>query len=114
MTDFVDATNNKVGRAIFHDEEIYRQELERVFRKCWLLIGHESQIPEIGDFFLTRMGEDQVILSRGRDGKPHASGLPDWPEYDRAKRHTMILRDEKSGVVDDPSGAERALWEGLV
>ncbi len=72
MTDFVDATNNKVGRAIFHDEEIYRQELERVFRKCWLLIGHESQIPEIGDFFLTRMGEDQVILSRGRDGKPHA------------------------------------------
>ena len=45
MTDFVDATNNRVSRSIFHDEEIYRQELERLFRKCWLLIGHESQIP---------------------------------------------------------------------
>jgi len=43
--------------------------MELIFRKSWLLVGHQSQIPSVGDFLLSRMGEDQVILSRSKDGK---------------------------------------------
>jgi phenylpropionate dioxygenase-like ring-hydroxylating dioxygenase large terminal subunit len=60
-----------VGRAIFSDPDIYRQELEKVFTKCWLYLGHESQLPADGDFFTTYMGADSVIVTRS-GGKVHA------------------------------------------
>jgi phenylpropionate dioxygenase-like ring-hydroxylating dioxygenase large terminal subunit len=65
----VDRRRDVVSRKVFHDQEIYEREMELIFRKSWLLVGHESQIPNVGDFFLSRMGEDQVILSRSKDGK---------------------------------------------
>lgn len=68
----VDEHNGLIHRSIFTDEEIYQRELDTVFRKSWLLIGHESQIPNHGDFFLSQMGEDPIILVRGKDMKPHA------------------------------------------
>src|SRR5438552_13061823 len=48
----VDRKRDVVSRRIFHDSDIYERELELIFRKSWLLVGHESQIPNVGDFFL--------------------------------------------------------------
>jgi phenylpropionate dioxygenase-like ring-hydroxylating dioxygenase large terminal subunit len=59
----------RVSRRLFFDEAIYRRELERVFGRCWLFLGHESQVPQAGDFFLSRMGEESVIVSRRPDGR---------------------------------------------
>lgn len=47
-----------------------------------------------------------------RDGKPSADGLPHWPAYEPERRATMVL-DEECSVVDDPSGDERRLWDGV-
>ena len=43
----VDAENGLVSRHIFIEREIYAQELERVFARCWLFLCHESQIPAL-------------------------------------------------------------------
>src|SRR5690606_17456542 len=51
----------------------YDLEMERIFGKTWLLLGHESEIPEAGDFVVRNMGEDSVIVARGDDGKIHVS-----------------------------------------
>jgi para-nitrobenzyl esterase len=39
------------------------------------------------------------------------TGDPGWPAYDLDRRATQVF-DVDSSVVDDPQGAERALWDG--
>jgi phenylpropionate dioxygenase-like ring-hydroxylating dioxygenase large terminal subunit len=64
-----DPREGVLGREIFVDESIYRTELGRIFARAWLFVGHESQLPNPGDFFLSRTGEDSVIVSRDLNGK---------------------------------------------
>ena len=65
----VDVDKGIISREIFVNEEIYRQEQEQVFARAWLFIGHQSQIPNPGDFFVSSMGEESVILCRDRAGR---------------------------------------------
>ncbi len=67
----VDVTTGMISREIFVSDEIYKRELEQVFARAWLFIGHESQIPNPGDFFSSRMGEESVLLTRDRQGQIH-------------------------------------------
>jgi len=46
-----------------------------------------------------------------RDGEPSADGLPAWAPYDVERRPTLRVGDGPVTVVDDPNGAERALWD---
>ena len=60
-----------ISREIFVSPEFYREELEKLFTRAWLFVGHESQIPKPGDFFVSRMGEESVILCRDTQGAVH-------------------------------------------
>ncbi|NKX52195.1 aromatic ring-hydroxylating dioxygenase subunit alpha, partial [Arthrobacter deserti] len=71
MNGYVDIENGYISRELFVDHDLYKEELDKVFTRAWLFVGHESQIPEPGDFFTSRMGEESVILCRDKRGEIH-------------------------------------------
>lgn len=71
LRSLIDLDGGSIDRRIFWDESIYQMELAKIFARCWLFVGHESQVAEPGDFVTTYMGEDAVILSRHQDGAVH-------------------------------------------
>ena len=68
----VDMEHGLLDRRIFSSQEIYQQELEKIFTRAWLFIGHDSLVPNPNDFFNIYMGEDPVILTRDAKGQLHA------------------------------------------
>ena len=68
----IDPATGKIDRGIFSDEAVYDDEMEKIFGRAWLMIGHDSLVPAADDFFHTYMGEDPVILTRDGQGRLHA------------------------------------------
>jgi salicylate 5-hydroxylase large subunit len=54
----------------YTDDAVYRKELERFFYSGhWAYVGLEAEIPNVGDFKRTVVGERSVIVTRANDGE---------------------------------------------
>ena len=57
-----------INRAVYTDPGVFELEMQRLFGRAWLVLGHESQIPEPGRYFLSRVGRIPVIVVRDGNG----------------------------------------------
>lgn len=73
IEDLFDLEHREVSLSTMYDPDLYRVEMEKIFLKSWLLLGHESEIPASGDYVVRDMGEDQVIVTRDRQGQVHVN-----------------------------------------
>lgn len=78
-----------VHRRLYTDAGLFDVEMDRIFGGNWSYVGHESEIPEVGDYVRRRVGRRPVILTRSRDGSVRVL-------LNRCThRGTMLVGDEK-------------------
>ncbi len=62
---------DSVHKSVYTDPEIFQLEMDRIYGHAWIYAGHESQVPKVGDYHTTRIGDQDVIMVRGIDNKVH-------------------------------------------
>jgi nitrite reductase/ring-hydroxylating ferredoxin subunit len=65
----VDQEAHKVSARVFQDPDVYQTELDNLFARSWIVVGHESELSAAGDYVSRYIGEDPVIVVRARDGQ---------------------------------------------
>lgn len=73
IKDLFNMETREVSLSTMFDPELHAIEMDKIFRKKWLLVGHESEIAKSGDFVVRDMGEDEVIVTRDRQGQIHVN-----------------------------------------
>lgn len=58
----------RVHRRVYSDPDIFELEMERIFGRTWLFVGHASQVPRPGDYLTTELARQPVLMTRHSDG----------------------------------------------
>jgi phenylpropionate dioxygenase-like ring-hydroxylating dioxygenase large terminal subunit len=57
-----------VNRRAFFDQDVFDEEMQRIFRKSWQFVAHESEVREPGDYVTRVLAGDPVIVVRSEAG----------------------------------------------
>ncbi|MDG2434720.1 MAG: aromatic ring-hydroxylating dioxygenase subunit alpha [Gammaproteobacteria bacterium] len=82
--------NWSLQQAFYKDKNIYALEIERIYMNSWLFIGHESSIPNVGDYFLYDLLDESVILIRDKNSD--------------IKAYMNVCRHRGSRICLEPNG----------
>jgi phenylpropionate dioxygenase-like ring-hydroxylating dioxygenase large terminal subunit len=63
--------DDRVHGSLYTDPDIYQRELERIWYRTWVYVGHVSEVSQPNDYVLKSIGPQQVIMTRDRDGEIH-------------------------------------------
>ena len=55
----------------YKQADIYEREINKIYMDSWLFIGHDSEIPNKGDYFVYNLLSESVIVVRGKDHQIH-------------------------------------------
>jgi benzoate/toluate 1,2-dioxygenase subunit alpha len=76
MTEYLHSTaairalvrDDAVHRDVYTSSELFDLEMERLWRSAWTYIGHDSQVPNPGDFSTVSVARQPLLMLRGTDG----------------------------------------------
>jgi phenylpropionate dioxygenase-like ring-hydroxylating dioxygenase large terminal subunit len=62
---------DRVHRTVYTDQQIFDRELTQIFERVWVYCGHQTQIPQPGDYYAFTIGRQPMFMVRGKDGQIH-------------------------------------------
>ena len=74
----------------YHSQEIYKEEVEKVFYKFWMLACRAEELPEIGDYKLIQIEDESLILVRDK--------------FKEIKAHFNVCRHRGTQLCTEQSG----------
>jgi phenylpropionate dioxygenase-like ring-hydroxylating dioxygenase large terminal subunit len=61
--------SDRVHGSVYTSPEIFRREMDTIFKTGWVYVAHESEVSEPGDYLTRMVGTDPVVVVRGKDGQ---------------------------------------------
>ena len=61
----------RVNGRVYHDPQVFDEEMDRIYHRGWVFVGHDSEVAEPGDYITRLIGNQPVIMSRDGDGQVH-------------------------------------------
>src|SRR2546428_2890600 len=59
---------DRVHRDVYTDREVFQLEVERLWPRTWIYVGHASQVPQAGDYITLDIAAQPLIMVRQADG----------------------------------------------
>lgn len=81
-------------RHFYTSQAVYDHDIRAFWNRNWIWVGHVSEVPETGDFFLFDYGPESIIIVRDRNGDVRA--------------HMNVCRHRGSRVCLEKSGKARS------
>src|SRR5688572_6561529 len=53
---------------LYSDPAVFEAEKTRLFHKVWQCVGHASELPNIGDYLVAKIIDQELFVLRGADG----------------------------------------------
>ena len=108
----------RVARRAFIDNAVFETERARIFDKCWLYMGHISELPKKGSFVTRPVGGRNLIFNRDAAGEvhafhnacPHRGSTVCREQSGNAKNFTCSYHGWADGKLRDLPGIELATW----
>jgi phenylpropionate dioxygenase-like ring-hydroxylating dioxygenase large terminal subunit len=60
---------DRIHSSLYLSEQIFADEMKKLFYGGWVFVGHESEIPNPNDFITRMLGLEPVIMVRTREGE---------------------------------------------
>lgn len=64
-----DPAEFRVHGTVYTDPEVFAAEMDRIFERSWVYVGHTSELPAAGDYKTVIIGTQPVIVTRHEDGQ---------------------------------------------
>ncbi|MEK7216557.1 MAG: Rieske 2Fe-2S domain-containing protein, partial [Chloroflexota bacterium] len=61
----------RVHGRLYYDPDIFEAELQKIWYRDWIFVGHESEVNDAGDYATRQIGLEPVIMTRDERGKIH-------------------------------------------
>lgn len=58
-----------LDRSVHVSDDVLRQEMQKIFAKCWIYVGHGSELKKPGDFQTRKVAGRPVIFARDQKGQ---------------------------------------------
>lgn len=59
---------DRIHGSLYTSPAIFDDEMQRIYYQGWVYVGHESEVPEAGDFVVKQIGLQSVVLTRSEEG----------------------------------------------
>jgi phenylpropionate dioxygenase-like ring-hydroxylating dioxygenase large terminal subunit len=61
----------RVHGSLYTDPEIFAEEMEKIYYRTWVYVGHESEVANPNDYVRKNIGPQEIVMTRDRDGVVH-------------------------------------------
>jgi len=79
-----------LAQRYFVSPEVFAEEQDRIFSKQWVLVGHQSELAKVGDYFVAEVASESLIIVRDKGGEVHGF-------YNVCRHRGTRLREARNG-----------------